>query len=93
MRAGLVDNNHLNLGDVDRMFIAARLEEGATRKQQNIMRFMFFEAVARVGLKRFYDSGKGECESPADAIQRACDVLKENWKFDNWEQWRWKYLY
>lgn len=88
-RAGLVDNVHLNLSDIDRTFIAARLEEGTAKKQNSIVRFMFFEAVARISIKRFYDGGKGECTGPAEAVAKAIEVMKESWKFDNWEQFRW----
>lgn len=51
-RSGLIDNVNLNVGDCDRMFIAARLEENAP-KSKNIIRFMFFEGVVRVALKKY----------------------------------------
>jgi len=92
-RIGLVDGLHLNLGDVDRMFIAARLVEGEKQKFQNMNRHMFFEAFCRVGMKRWYDMGKGEFSKPADAVQRAFEHLKQKWTNDNWEGWRWKYAY
>ena len=77
------------------MYIGARLEDSSSLhgKQKNIVRFMFFEAIARIGLQRFYNSGKGECATHAEAIQKTIETIEENWKFDNWEQWRWTFLY
>ena len=54
---------------------------------------MFLEAVCRAGIKRFYDYGTGECSTPAQAMQRTIDYVEKNWPQDNWEAWRWKYLY
>lgn len=54
---------------------------------------MFFEALCRIGFKRFYDEGKGECSTKAEAIQATIDTIKQNWNTANWEGWRWKELY
>ena len=55
---------------------------------------MFFEAVARIGIHRYYHKRlKGECASRVEAIELAINTIKENWIFDTWEGWRWKYLY
>lgn len=60
------------------MFIASRVEENASSKQQNICRFMFFEAFARIGLQRYNNTGTGffnkvkpECATPAEALEKA----------------------
>ena len=54
---------------------------------------MFFEAVSRIGIKRFYDDGKGECSTHSEALARTFEYLKNTWKFDVWEEWRWATLY
>ena len=46
----MIDNKHLKIKDIDRMFIGARLELNPLSKQKNIVRYMFFEAVARIGI-------------------------------------------
>ena len=75
-RAGVVDNNNLYTRDIDRIFVSARHEEADhAKKQQNISRFMFFEAWCRIALQRYYNCGSGffhkvtpECESPVKAV-------------------------
>ena len=84
---------HLQIQDVDRQFIAVRTEEGGKVKDLNIVRFMFLEAVCRIGFKRFYDDGKGECRSKGEAFAKTIEVIKANWSSQNWEEWRWKHLY
>ena len=74
---GLLDEKCLGLADVDRFFIAARVaQKGA--KQQNIRRYMFFEAIVRVALKRFYDEGRGDAETRVIAVAMAMDTIKKN---------------
>ncbi len=68
--------------------MAARVEEGAARKQNSLNRFMFFEAVCRAGIQRFYDNGHGECETQALAVERTIETIREAWKVDMWEKWR-----
>ena len=92
-RCKLIDGVHLQVQDVDRQFIACRTEDGGKVKDQNIVRFMFFEAVCRIGFKRFYDDGKGECKSKSEAMQKTINMIRENWDTENWEEWRWKHLY
>ena len=54
---------------------------------------MFFEAVVRVCLKRFHNYGAGECKTHELAMKKAMETIKQNWTFDNWEEWRWLHLY
>lgn len=70
------------------MFIAARHDEGFWGKQKNILRYMFFEAITRIAIKRFFNDGKGECATPALAIEKIFEILREKNRFDNWEDWR-----
>lgn len=91
-RVGLVDGKFLKLSDVDRFYIASRIEDGAV-KQHNLSRFMFFEALIRTAGKRYWDYGNGECASPLEATVKMIATIKSNWKTDNWLGWRNKHLY
>jgi len=73
--------------------MAARHDETADVKSKNIIRFMFFEAVARIGIKRYYDDGAGECKSHYEAMAKTFETLRAQHTFDTWEQWRWMTLY
>ena len=82
-KSGLIDNKNLKAQDIDRMFMAARHEDAEGAKSQNMVRFMFFEAFARIGLQRYYNTGSGffsqvkpECASPAEAIAKSFATLK-----------------
>ena len=70
------------------MFISSK-----PKTQNAIMRYQFFQAVAGVGIKRYYNDGKGECHDHASAIERTMQTIKDNWKTDNWHDWRHKHLY
>ena len=65
----MLDNVNLNIGDCDRMFIAARLEESGG-KQKNINRFMFFEGFVRVAIKRYYQP-RGKIATHDEAVKQA----------------------
>ena len=54
---------------------------------------MFFEAIVRVALKRFYDDGRGDAETRVEAVKMAMETIKQNVTESQWEDWRWKYLY
>ena len=54
---------------------------------------MFFEAVVRVALKRYYDEGRGDAETRVEAVRMALDTIKKNVTESQWEDWRWKNLY
>ena len=54
---------------------------------------MFFEAIVRVALKRFYDEGRGDAETRVIAVAMAMDTIKKNVSESQWEDWRWKNLY
>ena len=60
--------------------MAARHEEGDASKSNKIVRFMFFEAFARIGIHRYHSSGffkdKPECETPAEAVEKAFATLR-----------------
>ena len=75
------------------MFAIARYEANSTEKHKNISRFMFMEALSRIGLQRFLNSGKDGVVSPAEALLKTFETIRQHWKYDNWEQWRWDYLY
>ena len=87
-----MDEIRLGLADVDRFFIASRVAQKGV-KQQNIRRYMFFEAIVRVALKRYYDEGRGEAETRVEAVAMAIDTMKKNLSESQWEDWRWKHLY
>ena len=92
-RCGLIDNANLRLADVDRFFIAARRIDGEKQEDQNIIRHRFIEAISRVAFKRFYNDKQGEAEDRVEAMQMCVDKMKKSWSTQNWEEWRWKYLY
>ena len=41
---------NLKISDIDRNFIAARVEQGPGKQMKNMYRFMFFEAFVRVSI-------------------------------------------
>ena len=54
---------------------------------------MFFEAIVRVALKRYYDEGRGDAETRVEAVKMAIDQIKKSLAESQWEDWRWKHLY
>ena len=68
-RGGLLHEKHLKVSDIRIIYEAAKYAENPEHKLKNICRFMFFEAVTRIGLRRFYNDGKGECNTQLDAIK------------------------
>lgn len=88
-RCKLIDNINLKLTDVDRQFLQVRTDDAGKVKDQNIVRYMFLEAICRIGFIRFYNYGKGECGTRSEALQRTIEYMKEHWNTQNWEEWRW----